>query len=193
MLLYEGIFSMKGDGVKIQVEGHAPFQAQLCDLIEPMAHQFWVARRVDPTAILGQKGSFRYDIESGKQPQAFVEDMAHEVGVTGIAKKLQRQQRAHGMAGRDHLGARKICPVQNPIKRELGQIRQEQIEPAELGTKPTRAQIEFSHIGNRSDGRPCARRSLLVTSPGQPGEALLFEDDSDHGGTDGDCFCSERI
>ena len=47
MLLHQGIFAMKRDGVKVQVKGDALFKAQSCDSLKPQAHQSGIALGID--------------------------------------------------------------------------------------------------------------------------------------------------
>lgn len=97
------------------------------------------------------------------------------------------------MAGGDHLGAGKAGLTQQAIQGQLSQIRQEQIEAAELGPKPAGAQVQFPDIGHRCRGRSCPGGSLLVASPWQPGKALLFEQYADHGRADGVPFGAQGL
>ena len=74
MLLDQRCLAVEGDGVEIQVEGVAPFQAQPADFVQPAPHQRRVGGRVDAAAVLGQEGTFGDDVEPGPQAQAGVED-----------------------------------------------------------------------------------------------------------------------
>ncbi len=51
VLLDQGIITMEGDRVKVQVEGMTAWQTELAHGIEPVTHQFRVADRVDPPTV----------------------------------------------------------------------------------------------------------------------------------------------
>jgi hypothetical protein len=55
MLVDEGVFAMKWDGVKVQIERPAVLQPQAREYIETTCHQSGILRWPDTTAILGEE------------------------------------------------------------------------------------------------------------------------------------------
>ena len=176
MFFDESILPMEGDSVKIKVEGVAPFQADLSCRIKPEAHELWVAGRIDPAAILGEKGTFGGAVKSGKQGQPLIEDLAHDMAVTGIAEELQSEERPDGMGCWDHFGTRETCLIEDLVQADLDEVRQEKKQAAELGLKVPAGKIQVPHVCNGSNLRPNARRPFVIASPGQAGKALFLED-----------------
>ena len=96
MLLDQGIVAVKGDRVKIQVEGMTAWQTEMAHGVEPMTHQLRVTDRVDPATVFGQERSLWDDVQTGEEGQSLVQDHAHDMSIACRPEQLQRQKRTHG-------------------------------------------------------------------------------------------------
>ena len=67
VLLDQGIVAMERDRVEIQVEGPPAGQAEPAHGVEPAAHQFGIAGRGDPAAVLGEEGSLGDDVQARRR------------------------------------------------------------------------------------------------------------------------------
>jgi hypothetical protein len=72
--------------------------------------------------VLGKGGAFWDDIEAGKEGQALVHDIAHDVAVPAAAEQLQSLQGKYGTVGRDLLGAREMGFLDDSFQSDLGQV-----------------------------------------------------------------------
>src|SRR5262245_41159293 len=77
VLLDQGIFAVKRDGVEVEIEGCAALETDLGRGVEPEPHPLRVAAWINPRAVLRQQGSLRRDVESREEREALVEDIAH--------------------------------------------------------------------------------------------------------------------
>jgi hypothetical protein len=93
------------------------------------------------------------------------------MAVAGIAQELQRQQRAHGGSGWDHLGPWQVGLPEDPVQRQGGKVGHEQEQSAELGTEVPRCQVELGHVGDGSRLRPRSGRAFIIPTARQPGVA----------------------
>jgi hypothetical protein len=171
--------SVEGDGVEIQVEGLAAGQAEPADGVEPAAHQLGIARRIDPAAILGEERSLGDDVQSGEEGQPLIQDGAHDMAVACRPEELQRQERAQGAAGRDHLRSGEPRGPEDAVQGDGGEGRQEEEQAAELGRERPGIQVELPHIGDLGRRRPRAGRSLVIGPARQASEPFILEDPGD--------------
>ncbi len=74
---------MEGNGVKIQVEGVPAGQPQVAHGIKPGAHCFGITIGMDPTTVLRQEGPLGNAIQTGKEGQPRIENLAHDVTMSG--------------------------------------------------------------------------------------------------------------
>jgi hypothetical protein len=88
VLLDQRVLAMEGDRVEVKVERRTRLQAQSFDRVEPVTHESWIASWCDPATVLGERRSLRDSSQSSEEDQPFIEDGAHDVTVTGIAKKF---------------------------------------------------------------------------------------------------------
>jgi hypothetical protein len=65
VLLKERIFSMKRNGVEVEIERDPSLKSKLSDLIKPKLHQVRIGRRGDPTTVFGEQGPFGNNVETG--------------------------------------------------------------------------------------------------------------------------------
>ena len=92
--------------------------------------------------------------------------------VPGSAKQFQGQKGADGVRSRDHPGAGKSHPLKNLVQVQRSQGGQKKKQAAELGADLSRTQIEPTDIRHLGHRRMLAGRSLVVGTPGQPGETF---------------------
>ena len=177
MFLDKSILPVERDGMEIKVEGLAPSQTDLSCRIKPEAHEFRITGRIDSAAIFGQKRTLGSAVESGKQGQAHIKDLAHDMAVAGIAKEFESQERADRMRRRDHFRAWKTRPVEDFVQTDLDEVGQEKKEAAELGFKLPGSKIKTAYISYGSDFRPYAGRPFLIATPWQAGKPFLLEND----------------
>ena len=95
VFLDQSILAMEWNRMEVEIERGPVLQAQGAHRIVPKAHEHGIARRVNTATVLGQKGTFGHHVETGKEGQAVVEDIAHDMARTGIAKEFQGQEGAH--------------------------------------------------------------------------------------------------
>jgi hypothetical protein len=55
VFLDQRIFSVEGDGVKVQIEGDTTLQPQFPHSVKPGAHEFRIARRINATTVFRQE------------------------------------------------------------------------------------------------------------------------------------------
>ena len=146
----QGIFPVEGNGVEVQIKGATPTEAKASHGIKPEIEHLRVAGGIDAATVFGKKGSLGGAVEPGKKGEAFVEHIAHDMTVAGIAKEFQSQKRAHRMSGRDHLGAGKTGIAEQLIEGDLRQIRQKEEKASEACPKSSGREVQLAHIGNRS-------------------------------------------
>ena len=179
MLLDQGIVAVKGDRVEFQVERCPPFQAQLTDGVEPVAHQDGIAGGVNPAAIFRQERSLGDDVQAGEEGQSFVEYGAHDVAVACVAEELRGQERPDGAGGRDHRGAGESTAAEEPFQFGGGQPGEEEEQAAELDVDEAWRQVELTDVGHLGDDRTRLVGPFVVESPRQLGEALPHQDRGD--------------
>jgi hypothetical protein len=181
MFFDQGVFAMKGDGVKIQIKGATTLKTKLAHGIEPKPEYFRVAGRINPAAVLGKKSPLWRAVEPGEESKTLVQHIAHDMAVPGIAEKFQGQQRPHCMAGRDHFTAGKTCVGQQSVEGNPCKIRKKEKEPTKTGSESARREIQPVYIGDRRFLGTYARRSLFVPTARQSRESLFLEDYRDGG------------
>ena len=89
VLFNERIVAVIRDRVKIEVERNAAFESEISHGIKPSLHEFWVTLWWDAAGVFSQERTFRDLVEPGKAAQSLVEDMAHDVAMAHIPKKLE--------------------------------------------------------------------------------------------------------
>jgi hypothetical protein len=177
VFLDEGILAVERYGVEVKVEGDAALEAKLGCPIEPELHELRVRSGVDAAAVLGKEGALGDGIQAGKEGQAFVHDVAHDVTVPAAAEKLQAEQGPYSAVSWDHLGAWEIGSLHDASQSDLHQVRYEEKEPAEVGAKGPRAKVQSIDVG-------------LIGASRQPCESFLLQDGRDGDGTEGlSCMC----
>ena len=179
VLLDQGIIAMKGDCVKVQVEGMTAWQAELADGIEPVAHQLRVAAWVDPATVFRQERSLGDDVQAGEQGQPLVQHHAHDMSMARRPEQLQGQERSHGRARRNHLRAGEPRFFEDAIEGNRSQQRQKQEQSAEFGPEGPQAQVELPNVSDSGRGRPRAGWALIVGPARQPRKSFFLEDLSD--------------
>jgi hypothetical protein len=182
MLFHQGLFAVKGNGMEVQIKRISPRKPEPSYGIKPQPHQPRIRGRIDPTAIFGEKGPLGNHIESGKQSQSLIQDIAHDMAVPSASKELQPQKGKDRLRSGDHLCSRELCPLKQPLQRDLGQIRNKQVQPSELGSELPDRKIQAVYVGNLCDLGPRPWQSLLVLSSGQPGKPFFFENQRDGNG-----------
>jgi hypothetical protein len=107
------------------------------------------------------------------------------VAVARIAKKLQSQQRAHGLGCRNHVRSRQVSLTDDLLHRYRSQKRKEEKQSAELRAEVARRQIQLSDIRYGSYFRTDCCRSIFVAPPGKPRKSLLPQNGRDRWRTQG--------
>jgi hypothetical protein len=74
--------------------------------------------------------------------------------------------------------------LEQPLQRDLSQIRDKQVQPSELSPKSPDREIQPVHIGHLCDLGPRSWESFFVSSSGQPGKPFFFENQRDGNGAD---------
>ena len=98
--------------------------------------------------------------------------------------EFESQERAHGLSGRDLLGAWKIATLKHLLPGELCQIGSKEKEPTKLSAELTWLQLQQVGIGYRGLVGVRMGQTFLVGPPGKAGEALFFEQDGNGDGTE---------
>ena len=158
------------------------FEAEVGHGVEPMLHQLRIALGIDPATIFGEEGTFGDDVQACEQGQAFVEDGAHDMGVSLAAEEFEGEQASEGVRGREHFGAGQIAASEDAVEAEFGEGGQEQKQTAELGAQASWLEIHGSDIGAVGGGGLGALGSFGVTTSGQFGEAFASEKGGDRNG-----------
>ena len=99
----------------------------------------------------------------------------HHMGMPLRAEQLHRQEAAHGVRRREHLGSGQVALADHPIESHCNQCRQEQKQSAELGGDGSRLQAQARRVRRVGGGGFETRRTLVVHPSGQLGESLLLE------------------
>src|SRR3990172_10223205 len=100
MLLHQGVFPVKRNGMKIQMKRSPPLQPQPSYGIKPPSHEMGIRSRINPATILGEEGPFGNGIEPGKKGKPFIHHMTHHMAVPRIAKQFQSQKGQNGLRSR---------------------------------------------------------------------------------------------
>jgi hypothetical protein len=179
MFFHQSVFSVKGNGMKVQIERTSPQKSESSYGIKPQPHQARIRSRINPTAIVGKKRSFGDDVESSKQSQPLIQDIAHDMAVSSTSKQFESQKGKDRLRSRDHLCPREPRLFKQLLQRDLSQIRNKQVQPPELGPKSPERKIQPVHIGNLCDLGARPRESLLISSSRQPGKPFVFENQRD--------------
>jgi hypothetical protein len=168
--------------MEVQIKRTPPGKPESPYGIEPPSHEPRIRRWINTTTIFGEKGPFGNHIESGKQRQPFVHHITHDMAVPGASKQFEPQKGAHRLPGGNHLRPRESRFFQQPLQRDLGQIRDEQIDPSELSSKSPGGEIQLVHIGDLGYLRPGSGKAFLVSSSGQSGKPFFLENQRDGNG-----------
>jgi hypothetical protein len=97
------------------------------------------------------------------------------MAVPSTSKEFEPQKRKDRLRGRNHLAPREPRVLKQPLQGDLGQIRDKQVQPPELGSKSPDRKIQAVHISNLGDLGPRSWKSFLVSSSRQPGKPFFFE------------------
>lgn len=77
MLVHQGIFPVKGDGVKVQVKGDLVRKAGARHGNKPQAHEPRIALGIYAATVFGEKRAFGDSIQPGKKGEPFVSVVAN--------------------------------------------------------------------------------------------------------------------
>ena len=179
MLLQERVLAVEGDGVKVQIEGLAPGQAQLTGGIKPAVHELGVRGRINPATVFGEERAFGDAIEAREQGQAGVEHFAHHMAVASRAIQFKSQQGAHGVRGGDLLGAGELALLQDTVPGHGAQVGHEQEQAAKLGAELAGGQVQQAGIGDRGGFRMGVGGPLFIGPSWQAGKTFFLEDVGD--------------
>ena len=174
---------------KLVAAGHSHFAHG----VEPQAHQFGVGLGSHATTVLGQEASLGHHVQPGEQRQSLIEDVAHDVAVTRRAEQLQPQQAAHGVRCRNHLAAGEAGLGEDAIQIGWHQRGEEQEQAPKAGAELAGTQIQGGDVGHGGGIGASAGRPFLVLASGQPGKALVLEDERDRHRTQGFHFPGESL
>jgi len=105
------------------------------------------------------------------------------MAMPSASKQFESQKGTDRLCSGNHLCPREPRLFEQPLKRDLSQIRDKQVQPPELGPKSPDRKIQPVHIGNLSDLGPRPRESFFVSSSGQPGKTFFFENQRDGNST----------
>jgi hypothetical protein len=183
MLLHQGLFAVERNGMEIEIKRTSPRKPEPSYGVKPQPHQPRIRSRVNPTAIFGEKGPFGNDIESRKQSQPFIQNIAHDMAVSSASKEFESQKGTDRLRGGNHLCSRESRLLKQPLQGDLSQIRDKQVQPPELGSELPDRKIQPAHIGNLGDLGSRPWKSFLVFSSRQPGKTFFFKDQGDSNGT----------
>jgi len=153
----------------------------VAERVEPAAQQVGIADRVEATTVFGQEGPFGDDVQAGKQGQAFIEDITHDMAVACVAEEFEGQQGAQGVRRGDHGRAGEAGLTDQAVKRQLGEHRQEQEQTAEPGVQGAGLEVELLDVGDVGERGSSAGRAFVIGAAWQFGEAFLVEDLRDGG------------
>jgi hypothetical protein len=110
--------------------------------------------------VIRSKGFLGQNDEAGEQPQSLVEVEVVDVAVAFLVEEFEDQQAKQGADRGDHAGARVAGVVDEAVKAELGQQRQEQESASHTRVDGAfRAQSESTAIG---DGRRLGTRRSVA-------------------------------
>jgi hypothetical protein len=182
MLFHQGLFTVEGNGVEVQIKGIPPRKPKPSYGIKPQPHQPRIRSRINSTAIFSEKRPFGNHIESRKQSQPLVQDVAHDMAVPSASKEFEPQKGEYRLLSGDLLCSWEPHPLKQPLQRDLGQIRDKQVQSPELGSELPGRKIQSVYIGNLCYHGPGSWKPFFVSSSGQPGKTFLFENQRDGNG-----------
>jgi len=104
------------------------------------------------------------------------------MAVPGVAEQLACQQRAHGGVRGDLRGPGEVRLVKEVLERDLGEERQKEEKPAELGAQPPGFESETWDLGGIGRQRPRGLHSFVIPASGELRKAFVLEDGGDGGG-----------
>ena len=185
MLLDEGILTREGNGLEVEIEGDPMGQAQRAHGIVPLTHEHRRTGRIDPATILGEKRPFGDNVEPGKESEAFVKDRAHDVTMAGMAKEFSREERPHGMGGRNFFGTGQAGVLQELGERDRRQRGEKEKQAPKFGAQLARPEVEPPHIRDRRGRGPGGVGAFIVRTAGQPCTSFFLQEKGDGHGAQG--------
>ncbi len=99
--------------------------------------------------------------------------------MTGVAEKLEPQERTHRATRGNHFGTREGDLAHQAIEPEGDEHRHEEEEPPEFGAKLARREVKLADVGNGRGGGACGDWALFVSTARQPSKAFLVKDGPD--------------
>jgi hypothetical protein len=104
------------------------------------------------------------------------------MAVPSTSKEFEPQKGKDRLPGGNHLCPREPRLFKQPLQGDLGQIRDKQIQPSELGPESPDREVQPVHIGNLSDLGTRPWKSLLVSPSGEPGKTFFLKNQRDSNG-----------
>ena len=172
--------------MEVEIEGPvaAEIDVQAPHGLVPAVHEPGAQARVDAARIFRQAGPPGRGVEAGEQGDSRIHRVRHDVGRPSDAPELEGQERAEGMAGRDHRAPRHAAVADDGVEVEPRQVGSDQEQPAELGAKPPGRQVEHRGVGDRGGLRAGRLDPVLRWAARQLREPGLPQDPL-HGGLPG--------
>jgi hypothetical protein len=103
------------------------------------------------------------------------------MAVPGVAEQLECQQGAYGVVRGYLLGPWEVRLVKEVRQGDLGEERQKEEKPAELGAKYPGFEIEELELGGIGRKRTRGLHSFVIPASGELGKAFVLEDGGDGG------------
>ena len=178
----EGVVTVVGDGVEVEVEGAAGAEGAVegAEGVVPALGEGVEQAGVAAAGVLGEGGALGDGVEAGEQGDALVEHGGHDAGGAADAPELESEQGAQGAAGGDVLGAGQ--GVGEAVDVEPGQVGGEQEQAAEVGAEAPGSEIEGAAVGVGSQQDDGALLGPAAGQLGQAGRVQDLVDEADAGG-----------
>jgi hypothetical protein len=106
------------------------------------------------------------------------------MAVPSASKQFESQKGTYRLRRGNHFCPREPRLFEQPLQGNLGQIRDKQVKPPELGPESPDRKIQPVHIGHLCDLGTRPRESFLVSSSGKPGKTFFLEKQRDGNGAD---------
>ena len=190
-MLFQGfLVRIRRHGVEIQIDRSSPPQTGGLHGFKPCRHQVEVHLAVNARTVGRQIGAFGNDVESGKKRDPLIENEIHHMAFAFFAGEFQRQETAQGLLSGNHVRSRQIEFADDFSQVDLAHQGNKEKKTAHASAEGPGRQIQRSDIGHGGGFGLDGQRSLVVSSPGQAGEALLAHEDGQR--IDADRVASRR-
>ena len=115
-----------GNGVEVEVEGFRLREQQRRQFADPGGQEFLLVGALGTVGVIGDEGFLGQDVEAGKEPKSLVEVEVVDVAAAFFVEEFQDQEAKQSPGGGNHFRAGIAGIIDEAVKAELGEQRQEQ-------------------------------------------------------------------